>query len=240
MEFTTADNSRIAYNTYGNPTNPPLVIIHGNSGSQKNFKKHVADYQDRYWVITYDDRGHGASTNTQTKITYVELTADLEELRQHLAIPIWNILGYSDGANVALRFTYQYPTHTRTLVLSAPNLNFLGIILPIRILALFAVWLLTIFRWLPPVRRQLRRLKIMFETPMLSWQDLETIQQPALIIVGQYDFISSSHTASIANHLPNSQLITLPHRSHLVIFTAPHYFTKLTKQFLNKENHIHD
>lgn len=240
MEFETTDKSWIAYSTYGDPTNPPLVIIHGNSGSQKNFQRHVKDYISDYWVITYDDRGHGKSSNTQATITYKELTADLVELCDHLSITAWNIVGYSDGANVALKFAYLFPNKTISLVLTAPNLNFLGIIFPIRMLALLLIWLLNLFRWLPGLKRRINQVNIIFETPQLTWQDLEKIKQPALIIVGQYDFISSSHTQMIANHLTNSKLLVLPNRSHLVIFTAPHYFTKLTKQFLNQENRIHD
>lgn len=43
-----------------------LVLIHGLGGSQKSWANLIAALGDDYRIITYDQRGHGASTRSWT------------------------------------------------------------------------------------------------------------------------------------------------------------------------------
>ena len=41
MKLHTKDGSQIDYQTYGSPTKPALLLLHGNNGSQQDFKAYL-------------------------------------------------------------------------------------------------------------------------------------------------------------------------------------------------------
>ena len=126
--------------------NPPCLLLHG--------KQRRADFlilfASDFCVITQDARGHGQSTNNQLQLNYQLLASDLEELRVAVNIPTWSILGYSDGANLALRYTLDNPAHVHALVLNAPNLTINGLTKPIVLIASWVEWLLGKLRNIHP------------------------------------------------------------------------------------------
>jgi pimeloyl-ACP methyl ester carboxylesterase len=79
----------------------PLVLIHGLGSSQKSWAKLIAALGDRYRIITYDQRGHGASTRS-TDYSWSSFVGDLEALISQLALTDFTLVGHSLGAGVAL------------------------------------------------------------------------------------------------------------------------------------------
>src|SRR5665213_597055 len=79
----------------------PLVMIHGLGLSQKSWTNLIAALGNRYRFITYDQRGHGASTQS-SDYSWSSFVGDLEALISELALTNYALVGLSLGAGVAL------------------------------------------------------------------------------------------------------------------------------------------
>jgi pimeloyl-ACP methyl ester carboxylesterase len=234
MVFVTSDGSQIFYQTFGDRARPTVVLLHGNSGSTATFTKHIPLLTDTFFVVTVDARGHGHSTSASSDFGYDQFVSDLEKLRQVLAVPRWSIIGYSDGANLALRYAVDYPKRVERLVLNAPNIKTNGLHFLFFWGAKLSSWLLAA---LSKVNDRLFRLKwlrnrIMFETPNITFADLGKIQAPALVVVGQFDVIKLEHSKAIVAALPHGRLRVIPKRTHLFLLAQPQAFIKIIKPFL--------
>jgi pimeloyl-ACP methyl ester carboxylesterase len=93
-------DARLSVRDYGGGGRP-LVLIHGLGFSQKSWANLVAALGDRYRVITYDQRGHGASTQS-SDYSWSSFVGDLEALTSELALANFTLVGHSLGAGVAL------------------------------------------------------------------------------------------------------------------------------------------
>ena len=79
----------------------PLVLIHGLDSSQKSWAELIGALGDRYRFITYDQRGHGASSQS-SDYSWSSFVGDLEALISELALTNFTLMGQSLGAGVAL------------------------------------------------------------------------------------------------------------------------------------------
>jgi proline iminopeptidase len=96
----------------------PLLLMHGGPGldhvSLTTFKR----LADRHTVILYDHRCNGRSTGAPvTSMTWENLTADADALREALGFERWAVLGHSFGGHVALEYALRYPERVSRLVL---------------------------------------------------------------------------------------------------------------------------
>jgi pimeloyl-ACP methyl ester carboxylesterase len=80
---------------------PALVLIHGLGGRQSQWRSVAAELGDRFRIVTYDQRGHGAST-TSADYRWSTLVGDLEALVHHFDLEDVTLVGHSLGAGVAL------------------------------------------------------------------------------------------------------------------------------------------
>lgn len=114
----TAD-SEIYYELHGE--GPPLVLIHGASGTHLSWWQQVAELRYRFSCLIYDLRGYGRSRALQTLDpgdghAHVR---DLQALLAHvgLAGEALHLMGASLGTAVAMHFAADHPQQVRSLVL---------------------------------------------------------------------------------------------------------------------------
>ena len=73
---------------------------------------------DRHTLVFYDHRCNGRSTGAPvTSMTWENLTADADALREALGFERWAVLGHSFGGHVALEYALRYPARVSHLVL---------------------------------------------------------------------------------------------------------------------------
>jgi len=103
----------------GNPEGVPLVFIHGGPGGG-SLPHHRRYYDPAFWrIVLYDQRGAGRSTPVADIVdnTTPHLIADLERLREHLAVERWLLFGGSWGSTLALAYAEAHPGRVLGLVL---------------------------------------------------------------------------------------------------------------------------
>lgn len=103
---------RIYYAEYGNPEGRPVVFLHGGPGGgcQPSYARY---FDPQKWrIVLFDQRGCGNSTpfaELRDNSTW-DLVADIERIREHLAIDAWAVFGGSWGSTLALAYGITHPS----------------------------------------------------------------------------------------------------------------------------------
>jgi proline iminopeptidase len=96
----------------------PLVLMHGGPGADHHSMLPFRRCADRFTLIFYDHRCNGRSEGAPvSSMTWENLTADADALRQRLGFDKWAVLGHSFGGQVALEYALRYPDSLSHLVL---------------------------------------------------------------------------------------------------------------------------
>ncbi len=96
----------------------PLVLMHGGPGLDHSTLLPLQPLMDQFTLIFYDHRCNGRSDGAEvSSMTFENLTADADALRQELGFDKWAVLGHSFGGNVALEYALRYPQNLSHLVL---------------------------------------------------------------------------------------------------------------------------
>jgi proline iminopeptidase len=95
----------------------PLVLMHGGPGLDYTTLSSLEPLADRFTLIFYDHRCNGRSTGAVESMTWENLTADADALRDTLGFDEWAVLGHSFGGHVALEYALRYPTRLSRLLL---------------------------------------------------------------------------------------------------------------------------
>ena len=109
----------IYYEESGNPDGKPVVFLHGGPGGGTDPKQRRFFDPQAYRIVLFDQRGCGQSTphaELRENTTW-DLVADMERLRNHLAIDRWQVFGGSWGSTLALAYAQTHPRRVSELVL---------------------------------------------------------------------------------------------------------------------------
>ena len=96
----------------------PLVLMHGGPGSDHHTMLPLSPLADRFTLVFYDHRCNGRSEGAEvSSMTFENLTADADALRQTLGFEKWAVFGHSFGGMVALEYALRYPQSLSHLLL---------------------------------------------------------------------------------------------------------------------------
>lgn len=116
-----SNGSRLYYRVFGNGT--PILIINGGPGlNSDGFVGLAQTLSKNNQTIIYDQRGTGKSVVgpiDNTTITMNLMVEDIENLRKHLGITQWVVLGHSFGGMLAAYYATKYPKHIKAVIMSS-------------------------------------------------------------------------------------------------------------------------
>jgi proline iminopeptidase len=96
----------------------PLVLMHGGPGADLYTLMSFKPCADQFTLVFYDHRCNGRSGMADfSTLTWENLTADADGLRERLGFDQWAVLGHSFGGYVALEYALRYPNRLSHLVL---------------------------------------------------------------------------------------------------------------------------
>ena len=109
----------IYYEQCGNPRGKPVVFVHGGPGAGCNANSRRFFDPAHYRIVLFDQRGSGRSRPHAElrENTTRDLVADMERLREHLALERWQVFGGSWGSTLALAYAESHPQRVTELVL---------------------------------------------------------------------------------------------------------------------------
>ncbi len=258
------DGIRIEYSVEGPRAGVPIVFVHGFPFNRSMWKPQVEALRDRFYTLTYDIRGFGASDPGDGQYSVEYFVDDLIGLLDHLRIQKAVAAGLSMGGYIVLRAAERHPDRFRGLVLadtrSEPDSNEGKIKRALQARAVKrdgmsafadsfipgALYRETMTR--SPETAELVRRMIEGVTPVSAagtllalaartdtTPALYNINVPTLILVGQHDAITPpSASAAMKEKIPESELHVLAAAAHLSNLEQPEEFNRRLIGFLDR------
>lgn len=223
---------QLAFEEHG--TGSAIILLHGNGEDRSIFKAQVPALAAQFRVIAVDTRGHGQSPRGNAAFTLKQFAKDLLHLMDELAIEQADILGFSDGGNIALLFALRWPKRVRRLIISGANLYPSGMRRDVY-LAIMKGYLHSSVKGLldQKERTRARLFALMAFQPHIRPGALRKLTMPVLVMAGTQDIVRDSHTRRIAAELPKAKLAVLS-GGHALLTETPEAFNHTVLTFLQE------
>ncbi len=124
MSTLNAQGTSLYYELYGDPSNPPVLLVAGLGGTGKSWSTQTGRFAKDYYVILPDHRGTGQSSRTLDGHTTQQLAADMAALVEHLGVGPVHVVGSSTGGAIAQYMALDHPSTVRTLTLASSFARF--------------------------------------------------------------------------------------------------------------------
>ncbi len=234
------EGARIRYATYGSGS--PVILLHGGLGHGGNWGHQVpALVGSGYRAVLVDSRGHGRSTRDARPFSYELMASDVLAVMDALHLSKAGLVGWSDGAVIALILAMKVPARIAGVFFFGCNMDPSGvkqITEPSPVLA----------RCLGRHAKDYRRLSatpdhfeefaravgLMMRTqPDYSAHDLAEVGVPVAIVQSEHDeFIRREHAEYLARSIPNAELVVLNGVSHFAPLQRPEPFNAAMLAFV--------
>lgn len=97
MPTFTSNDAQINYQTFGDAAKPALIFSNSLGTNSKMWQAQIDFFQQDFFVICYDTRGHGASSAPQGPYSIDQLGQDVVNLLDHLNVEKATFCGISMG-----------------------------------------------------------------------------------------------------------------------------------------------
>ncbi|MDO5541166.1 MAG: alpha/beta hydrolase [Eubacteriales bacterium] len=226
----------IRLNYFESGIGEPFILLHGNGENYSYFKNQIAFFSKKYRVIAIDTRGHGKSPRGKAPFTIRQFAEDLHDFMNEHDIEAADILGFSDGGNIALAFALKYPERVKHLILNGANLYPLGVKRHVQIPIEIGYRMASLFAAKSEdARKNAEMLGLMVNEPMITPRQLNGLHVRTLVIAGTKDMIRENHTRLIYDSLPDAELAFIA-GDHFIANKNSESFNFAVAAFLSKEN----
>jgi len=254
----TVNGTDTYYELHGKEGAPWLVFSHSLACSLRMWDGQIAAFKDRFRILVYDTRGHGASAAPAGPYTLEQLAGDLLELLKKLEIKTAHFCGLSLGGMIGQIFVLNYPGIVTRLVLAdtghAQNADAIAQWHErIRIAeskGMAALVESTMERWFTaPFRASGPARKIaalIAATPVAGYVGcgqaimklnttarLKDINLPVLAITGEQDGAAAG-TRYIGENIPGARFVGIAQAAHIANVEQPAAFNAALEAFLTR------
>jgi pimeloyl-ACP methyl ester carboxylesterase len=253
-EYYSVNGARLYVESVGH--GPPVLFLHGGLMFFDNAYAKQRDYfAAQHQVIGIDQRGHGHSPDGPWQLSYQLMADDTAAVIQALKVGPVDVVGHSDGADIALLLARDHPELVRRIIISGANLRGLPPkelearkqLPPAEVaekVGKLAATLPPYFRvdygavspdgpdhWMTMVTKCYW---LWAQSIVIDPDDLKKIQSPVLVVAGDHDFTSIEETTEIFRGLPHAQLILVPGTGHGTFQGRPKLVNLAVGEFLDQ------
>lgn len=234
---------------------PPLILLHGGLATGGMWSAPaVTDLARDYRVLLPDSRGHGRTGNPAGTLRYDQMADDVAAFAAALGLDRPLVLGYSDGAQIALELGLRHPGLARALVIGGvvtrPSEAYLRMVAELGFPRRGAVDLEEVERamgdWWPTLRTAhhhaqsddafrayLEQISELWHSvPDYTDAQLASLSTPSLVVTGDRDHPSLDDSLRLYRLLPRGELAVVPDADHGAA-EKPLFWT-LVKDFLSR------
>ena len=236
---------KMYYETYGK--GEPLLIIHGNGGSIKDFMYQIPYFARNYQVILADSRAQGKSFDPKDSLTYEMMTDDLNALLDSIHVKNCYVIGWSDGGINGLLLAIRHPDKVKKLAVTGANLWPDTSAVDTKVYDMVVAQNRMVDDSLKRAKKPSAELKNMHKLmhllsyePHITTRQLGTIQCPTLVIGGDHDILLPKHTMLIAQSIPQSYLWIIPNSGHSTPIFYKDDFNRTVGNFFEKPYRVID
>jgi pimeloyl-ACP methyl ester carboxylesterase len=241
-------NSRIYYETSGGGES--LLLLHGGFGTVEDFALQSPELAKHFKVIAFERPGHGHTADTAEPFSFATMSACTVDFIEALKLGATNLVGWSDGAIIALLVAISRPDLVNRLVSvsglfnansqSPEDLNWIRSLAPESFRKSMAA---LIKRYdeispdgpahFPVVFEKTKRLWL--NEPNIAKEELAKISAPTMIMAGDRDAIPMEHTLELFRSIKGSQLCIIPGTTHFLLSQKPDMVNRAILGFLTTE-----
>lgn len=225
-------------------TGEPVLLLHGGFVDSRSFDSAVGDLAAHFRVFRMDRRGHGRTADVPGPLSYAAMTQDTIAFLEQVVGEAAHLVGYSDGAIVALQVAIQRPDLVRKLVSISGNFHHDGLLPGVldgfaheepmaRLAARYGEVSPDGVEHYPVVAQKL--LAMAKIEPAMTTEELARIGSRTLVLAGDDDAMSLEHTIALYRAIPDSELAIVPRSSHLLVVEKPAEVYRIVDVFLTSE-----
>jgi len=233
---------------------PPIVFLHGGMVFFDNNFARQRDYFSTYrTVIGIDQRGHGHSPDGPWSLSFKLMADDTAAIIERLGRV--DVVGHSDGADLALVLVRDHPDLVHRLVISGANIR--ADLSPEErqrsqwspqqleahlreMAARLPPWFLPDYAKVSPdgpdhwMKLLAKCYDMWLQPVVIEPADLKKISIPVLVMAGDHDFTSVEENAEIFRDLPRGQLMIVPASNHGTFKSRPELVNLAIREFLDQ------
>jgi pimeloyl-ACP methyl ester carboxylesterase len=217
-----------------------VVLLHGAMSSSASMMKSIGPLLEKDFAVSaFDRRGHGRTGDTDAPFSYDDMADETIAFIDLVGRRV-NLIGHSDGGNVALIVAMRRPDLLKRVVAIGANFHHDGL-MPLTGFDTdsqeFEQWTQR-FAALSPDGAEhalvvAEKTEILIATqPTLTLGDLASITVPVLVMAGDDDVATLSHTCSLYEAIPQGQLAIVPGTSHSVLKERTRESARIIRHFL--------
>jgi pimeloyl-ACP methyl ester carboxylesterase len=210
------------YEIHGDGASVPLVLLHGGGSTIGSTYGRILPFFARHrTVIALEEQGHGRTTDRDAPVRFTTSADDVAALLSELRVSRADVMGFSNGASVAMQVAIRHPALVRKLVFASSMTKRSGAapqfwkIFETASFANMPQALKDAFLEVTPEPEKLRRMhdkdvermKHFIDT---SDDDVRALTAPTLILLGDRDVPTPEHGVELTHLIPNSRLMILP------------------------------
>ena len=235
----TINGAALYYEVHGDPDGQPVLLLHGSVGSSEDFRNLAPVLVGAgYRVVAMDCRGRGRSAWGDLPITYEQMAADALGLLDHLGIAKTDVVGWSDGAIIALDLAIHHPERLDRVVAYGANYNPEGNQFVQSDQMPPFEYFIAAYRRLSPEPERFEELLGVLDAlykvaPNYSEAELKSITVPVLILDGEADeFVKPDQPRHMAALIPGATLVIMPGTGHFALFAKPGLIDQIVLDYL--------
>lgn len=213
---------RLYYELHGPARGVPLVLLNGGGSTiEVSYGRILPQLARNRRVIALDEQNHGRSGHRTVPERFSDSAHDVAELLRQLAVPQADVMGFSNGASVAMQLALLHRGLVRKLIFVGSMTKKSGA--PAQFWQYIANGtfadmpqaLKDAFLEVNPDPEQLRdmyekdaeRMRNFVET---SDEEVRSLDIPTLVVAGDRDVSTPEHAVELTRLLPNARLLILP------------------------------
>jgi pimeloyl-ACP methyl ester carboxylesterase len=220
---------------------PPVVLLHGLSGSVRWWRRNIPALSREFRVFTIDIV-HYKGDQYRSRFVLDETARRLAAWITALGLDRVSVIGHSMGGAIAAELASDFPDRVDRLVLANPAVLYpedeprISVPRFVRETPHFPLTLVPVL-----VADALRA------GPLVLWnsaravlsrdlrEKLGTIRAPTLVVWGEHDGILSGAIArELCEHIPQCELLRLDDAGHIPMWEQPEKFNEAVQRFLSQ------
>lgn len=230
----------------GDADDVPLVLLHGGGSTiETSFGNVLAALSKHRRVIAFDQQGHGRTADIADRpFTFEQSADDAAALMQYLKVEKADFFGYSNGGSIALQIAIRHPNLVRKMVVASAMYKRDGLYpdfwesMKHATLESMPTELKDAYQKVAPHPDQLqtfhdKSVKRMLEFTDWRPEDIQSIQAPTMIMIGDGDIVRPEHAVEMFRLLPHAQLAVLPGTDHMTLVQRADWQVSMIEAFLN-------
>jgi len=240
-----------------NGSGQPLVMLHGNlSNIETDFGRVIPLLAKHRQVIAVEQQAHGRTADIDRPVSLGQMADDTVGLVRHLGIEKADFFGYSVGAGIVMQIAARYPELVRKLAVASVSYKLEGLhpgvvggVDTLQPEQMLGTPFHEAYTRLAPRPEDFPRLiergkEVMRGYSDWSPEEVQAIQAPILLIIGDSDIVRPEHAVQMFQllgggvagdiaGLPSSRLAVLPGTTHITLVHRAEWLSSMIADFLD-------